>query len=211
MTHPFLHLKTVQEAIAAFRARFPAGSARVSDVPLDAALGRVLATDLFARDDLPAWPRATVDGYAVVAGSVRGAAATRPAYLTLVAEVEMGQQATVPIRPSEAARVHTGAMLPPGADAVVMIEHTDQLDGATIEVSQAVAPHEGVNRIGEDFGAGQLLIPAGTWIRPQEVAVLVEVHRLDVGRLGTELGMLVVRRVRIHVVDVEEQRLPARR
>jgi molybdopterin molybdotransferase len=175
MPREFLDLTPVDDAIEAFRRHFPPGAAAsgaAESVALESCVGRVLAADVVAASDLPAWPKATVDGYAVQARSVRGAAGTRPAYLKVVGEVAMGRPPAGPVGPGEAVRIPTGGMLPEGADAVVMVEHTDMLDEATVEVVRAAAEGDGVNRAGEDFEAGQRLLAAGTRLAPQDVAVL---------------------------------------
>lgn len=172
MPREFLHLTPVDDALAAFRRHFPEPLGPSESVPLEACLGRVLAEHVVAAEPLPAWPRATVDGYAVQAKSVRGAAGTRPTYLRLVGEVAMGQPAGRAVGAGECVRIATGGMLPDGADAVVMVEHTDVMGDGSIEVARAASEWEGVNRAGEDFRAGALLVPAGTRVRPQEVAVL---------------------------------------
>jgi len=177
MGREFLHLTPVDEALALFRSHFPEPLDTRVDVPLADALGLVLAADVHAAEDLPGWPRATVDGYAVQAKSVRGAAATRPTYLKLLGEVAMGHPAGLSVGPGECARIATGGMLPAGADAVVMVEHTDLLDPATVEVAHGPSEWEGVNRPGEDFRANALLVPAGTRLRPAEIAVLAAAGR----------------------------------
>lgn len=172
MGREFLHLTPVDEALASFATHFPGPIAAREDVPLARALGRVLMADVVSAEDLPAWPRATVDGYAVQAKSVRGAAPTRPTYVKLVGEVAMGQAASVTVGAGECVRIATGGMLPAGADAVVMVEHTDLLDPGTVEIGRGASEWEGVNRAGEDFRRGQTLLAAGTRLRPQEIAVL---------------------------------------
>ena len=91
---------------------------RTEIVDLDEALGRVLAEELRAGETLPSFPRSTMDGYAVRAGDTHGAAEQSPAYLQLVGEVPTGVVPAVAVGAREAVRIHTGAMLPRGADAV---------------------------------------------------------------------------------------------
>ena len=90
------------------------------------ARGRVLAEDLYSRVDLPHFNRAGMDGYAVVARDTFGAGPALPAYLKLAGTVEMGHEATRRLGDREAMRISTGGMLPPGSDAVVMVEHTEE-------------------------------------------------------------------------------------
>src|SRR5439155_9418926 len=107
---------------------------RVERVPTAEALGRVLAEDLRSPADLPSFARSTMDGFAVRAADTFGASEGLPAYLTIAGEVPMGHAAGLEVQLGAAARIHTGGMLPAGADAVVMIEQTQVLDARTIEV-----------------------------------------------------------------------------
>ncbi len=162
--------------------RYLAPLARVEEASLHAALDRVLAADLHAPADLPAFPRSTMDGFAVRAADTYGASEGLPAYLTLCGEVPMGRRAELYLAPGQAARVHTGGMLPPGGDAVVMVEHTQLLDPATVEVVRPVAVGEHVIPIGEDVRAGELLFARGHRLRPQDLGGLAALglHRAPV-------------------------------
>src|SRR5947209_9391665 len=95
---------------------------RLEIVPLDAALGRVLAPDVIAREAVPAFARSTMDGYAVRSTDTHGASEQSPAYLTVVDDVPTAVVPSRALGPREAIRIHTGAMIPPGADSVVMVE-----------------------------------------------------------------------------------------
>ncbi|HMQ30859.1 MAG TPA: molybdopterin molybdotransferase MoeA [Chloroflexaceae bacterium] len=148
---------------------------RAEELPLHAALGRALAADMRAPGDLPAFPRSTMDGFAVRAADTYGASEGLPAYLALCGEVPMGRPAGLAVGPGQAARVHTGGMLPSGADAVVMVEHTQALDATTIEVVRPVAVGEHVIPVGEDVRAGELLFPRGHRLRPQDLGGLAGV------------------------------------
>ena len=108
-------------------------------------IGRVTAAPLRSPMALPAFPRSTVDGYAVQANDTLGASESLPAYLTVVGEVMMGQAATVEVGPGQAAIVHTGGMIPPGADGVVMVERTQKLSDQDIEVLRPVAVGENIH------------------------------------------------------------------
>src|ERR1035437_11698 len=158
------------EAFATFgRACSPVGRSEI--VPLEAALGRVLAVDVPALETLPAFARSTMDGYAVRAADTSGASEQSPAYLRLVDDVPTGVVPQRAVGPREAVRIHTGAMMPPGADAVVMVEDTNQT-GDEIEVLAAVAPGENVLTIGEDVVAGSLAVPAGRRLRAADLGGL---------------------------------------
>ena len=141
-------------------------------VTLTEAHQRILAEDIFSDVDLPDFTRSTMDGFAVRAASTFGASETNPAYLTVKGSVAMGEIPAFSIAPGEAARIPTGGMLPEGADSVVMIEHTGEIDDSTIEVYRTVAPGQHVIEAGEDFSKGQTILSAGQKIRPQETGLL---------------------------------------
>jgi len=144
----------------------------IEQISLDMALGRVLGDELTAAHDIPGFDRSTMDGFAVKAGNTYGASETNPAYLTIVGAVAMGRAADFSVGAGQAARIATGGMLPRGADSVVMVEHTDVVDDTTIEVHHSAAPGQNVIARDEDAAAGQVLLKAGTVLRPQEIGVL---------------------------------------
>lgn len=144
---------------------------RTEEIGLAAALGRVCAAAIDAPETLPAFARSTMDGYAVVAADTFGASEAAPAYLRLCGEIAMGRAPSLRVGPLNAARIHTGALLPPGADAVVMVEDTNAY-GDQIEILDAVAPGENVVRAGEDVVAGQAAVGAGRRLRAAELGAL---------------------------------------
>ncbi|MBI4732899.1 MAG: molybdopterin molybdenumtransferase MoeA, partial [Chloroflexi bacterium] len=145
-------------------------------------LGRVLAADVHAPHPLPEFPRSSMDGYAVRAHDTFGASESLPGYLTLIGEVPMGTAPDFALTPGSCALIHTGGMLPDGANAVIMLEYTQKVEnppagsktrgrvGTTeIEISRAVAEGENVLRVGEDVAEGQIVLAAGTRVRPAEI------------------------------------------
>lgn len=158
------------EAVLNLRDRFV--RLPVEQVPLSAAHGRILASSLVSDADLPDFPRATMDGYAVSASSTFGASSGSPAWLTLAGSVAMGEAPSFEVGPGRAARIATGGMLPPGTDSVVMVEHTEKVDDTTIEVYKSVAPGQHIIAIGEDFEKGRVILDQGQVLRPQEVGLL---------------------------------------
>lgn len=144
---------------------------RTDIVTLEPALGRVLARPITARETLPAFARSTMDGYAVRAADTHGASEQSPAYLRLAGDVPTGVVPGVRVGPRQVVRTHTGAMLPPGADAVVMVEDTN-LHGDEVEVLEAAAPGENVLVIGEDIAAGAVAVPAGRRLRAADLGGL---------------------------------------
>jgi len=137
------------------------------------ALDRVLAAPLTSPQDLPEFARSTVDGYAVNAADTYGASSSLPAFLTVIGEVAMGRASELHLGVGEAALVHTGGMVPAGANGVVMVENTQAVDAASIEVLKPVAEGENVIQIGEDIRTGDPILTAGHTLRPQDIGGLL--------------------------------------
>ena len=131
-----------------------------------------MAEAVKAEADVPEFARSTMDGYAVRARDTFGAGPGNPAWLTVAGEVGMGEAARLPLEAGQVQRIATGGMLPPGADAVVMVEYTQELADQTLEIYRSVAPLENVVQRGEDVLAGSTLRPAGLRLRPQDVGLL---------------------------------------
>lgn len=137
------------------------------------ALDRILAETLTSPQDLPDFARSTVDGYAVNAVDTYGATPSLPAFLAVVGEVPMGQASSLTLGVGEAALVHTGGMIPDGANAVVMVENTQRVDADSIEVMKPVAEGENVIQVGEDMRQGSSVLMPGRQLRPQEIGGLL--------------------------------------
>ena len=168
----FLKLVTPENALEIlFRAISP--KVEVETAPTQFATGRILAEDIKSPQDLPDFRRSTVDGYAVQFQNTHGASESLPAYLKLIGEVPMGEAPEFIINDQECALIHTGGMLPTGADAVVMLEDTQPLDSGEIEINRSMAKGENVIEIGEDIKAGDLIFPRGTRLRPSEIGGLL--------------------------------------
>ena len=172
-------------------------SVRTERILTENALDRVLAEQLISRQDLPNFRRSTVDGYAVNAGDTYGATPGLPAFLTIAGEVPMGQVSNVDLGVGEAALVHTGGMIPDDANAVVMIENTQLVDGegaeGSIEVMKSVSQGENVIQIGEDIRDGDPVLAPGRQIRPQDIGGL-----LALGITEIEVAHAAARRHHLH-------------
>ncbi len=165
----FLHVITsdgLVERLGAF-ARLPSEL-----VSLSSAIDRIPAEGVVAPEDLPERARSTVDGYAVQAADSFGASDSIPALLTVVGAVEMGALSDLLIGSGQAAYIPTGGFLPPGADAVVMVEYTNRVDLTSIEVTRPVTSGANVLAQGEDVKTGGLIVPAGEPLRPQHLGLL---------------------------------------
>jgi molybdopterin molybdotransferase len=139
------------------------------------ARSRVLAEDLYSQVDLPHFHRAAMDGYAVKAKDTFGASQSLPAYLKLAGVVEMGKAATQALNKGEAMRISTGGMMPPDADAVVMVEYTDETDGGLVEIHRSVSPWQNVIQIGDDIKKGEPVFPRGRRLRAHDLGALTGV------------------------------------
>jgi molybdopterin molybdotransferase len=179
----FFKVQTPPEAWKLFLSHF-APQVCSESVPTFQALDRVVAQPLFSPQDLPEFPRSTVDGYAVNAADTYGASATLPSFLTVIGEVPMGQSTPLQVGVGEAALVHTGGMIPAGANSVVMVEQTQHVDDQSIEVLKPVAEGENLILIGEDVRRGDQVIDAGRRIRPQDIGGLLAlgITSVDVAR-----------------------------
>ena len=144
-------------------------------VDLQAARGRTLAERVDAEIDVPGFDRAGMDGYAVRARDTFGAGEAAPERLPLAGAVHAGEAPAVTVDPGECVEISTGAVLPEGADAVVVVEQTEEVaadDGTMIELRDAVAPGDNVMTAGADIAAGSRALGAGRRITPREIGLL---------------------------------------
>lgn len=165
------NVHTPRNALRLLLDHLPADIATES-IALPAAFGRVIAESPIASESLPAFARSTMDGYAVRAADTFGASESLPAYLSVIGETPMGRAPTLTIDKGQATIIHTGGMLPHGADAVVMIERTQLARENEIEVLRAVSAGENVIQIGEDIQQGQPLLSKGHRLRAQDLGGL---------------------------------------
>jgi molybdopterin molybdotransferase len=146
---------------------------RTDVLPLAAADGRVAARDVTAAVDVPPFDRAAMDGYAVVAEDTFGASTHAPKVLTCVGSVFTGQAPTRGIAAGECIEIATGAPMPPGADAVVMVEETERASrGAAVRVLTPVYPRQHVGRRGADITTGQTVIAREQMLNPSRIGAL---------------------------------------
>lgn len=139
-------------------------------ISIDDAYLRVLSNDIFSPEDLPAFSRSTVDGFALNSADTFGATEGIPAYINVMHEILMGEEPAFGLKRGYAARIATGGMLPAGADSVVMLEHSQNLNENLIEVLRPAAPGENVISAGEDVKKGERILKKGSRLRPQDIA-----------------------------------------
>jgi molybdopterin molybdotransferase len=137
------------------------------------AYGRVNAEALLSPEALPAFTRSAMDGYALRAIDSHGASQSQPQYLELIAEIKMGEEPKFAIGPGQCAKIHTGGMLPDGADAVLMLEHSQPALEKQIEVFHSLADGENVIMAGEDLQIGQSVLPSGQSLGAAEIGGLM--------------------------------------
>jgi molybdopterin molybdotransferase len=193
----FFRALSVSEALAGFSPRRRTG---VETVRREEALGRVPAAPVLSDAVLPGFARSTVDGYAVRAADTYGAGDGLPAYLDLIGAVRMGVAADVAVRTATAVQIPTGAVIPDGADAVVMVEHTQVTMPDVIEVTRPVAVGEGIVRADEDVAVGGELAPAGRALRAQDLGLLAAAGVTEVE---------VRARPRVAIVSTGDEVVPA--
>ena len=152
---------------------------RTVRVGLPDAAGRVLAADIVADRDVPPFDRAAMDGYAVVASDTFGAGRQEPARLRCIETVHTGMVAARRLGPGECIQIATGAPLPEGADAVVMVEETAR-DGAQVQVFAPVHPRQHVGRRGADIAARQSLLRRGDHLTPSRVGSIAALGIADI-------------------------------
>ncbi|MGQ9788822.1 MAG: molybdopterin molybdotransferase MoeA [Candidatus Hadarchaeaceae archaeon] len=152
-------------------------------VPLESGLGRVLAEDVVSNVNVPPFDRSAVDGYAVRASDTFGATLQKPVELRVVGSVEIGFQPKLCLRRGEAAKIMTGAMMPRGSDAAVMIENT-KLEGTKLKVFAPVTPGKNVSSTGEDVRTGEIVLRCGQLLRPQEIGLLAAIGKLRIEVFG---------------------------
>jgi len=166
------------------------------------AFGRVLAEDVYSDCDIPGFDYSAMDGYAVRYEDTKGASSDAPKNLKMVGEMRAGSSVSLRVGEGEAIKIMTGAPIPDGADAVVMVEHTEK-DGETIRVFQEVEEGENIRRAGEDVKRGRLVINRGTRLREPHIGMLVALGRREVK--VTRRPMVAILATGDEIVDIGEE------
>lgn len=170
---------SLDEARARIAGAVPAVT-RTERLPLLSANGRVVAADVVSSADVPPFARAAMDGYAVRAADTFGASRHEPRVLRSVEQVFTGRMPTRTIADGECAEIATGAPIPDGADAVVMVEETERDDEGDVRVLTPVYPQQNVGRRGADIGRGQTVVRAGEALNPARIGALAALGLIEV-------------------------------
>ena len=170
----FRDLQSLEKASSRFWAAYQERIQGAEKVDLERALGRVLAEDIFSGIDVPGFDRAAMDGFAVTAASTFGADEQHPVKLKVIGEVEAGDSVEYSALAGETLEIATGAPMPKGTDAVVMVEYT-QRSRSEVQVYRPVSPGENVTGAGSDIMTGELLLRKSERITPREVGLLAAI------------------------------------
>ena len=153
---------------------------RVERISIDHADGRVIASSVVSRIDVPPFDRAAMDGYAVIAQDTFGAGRDNPKIIRSVDTIYTGAASSRRIAPGECVEIATGAPLPDGADAVVMVEETERADGAAVRVFTPVYPGQHVGKRAGDVSAGQSVLAGGAVLNASRIGVLAAIGTLEI-------------------------------
>jgi putative molybdopterin biosynthesis protein len=194
----FLEVVSAEEARRRFESRLDLSPLPAERIALSAALGRALAHDLAAPIDVPPFDRANVDGFALRSADTASATDGAPVGLSLNAEViACGHAPKVEVKPGTATAIATGGVIPRGADAVAMIEHTELIESVpAIEIRRAVVPGQFVSYAGSDIARGETLLRRGQAIGSREIGMLAACGLADVE---------VVRRPKVAVLSTGDE------
>ena len=145
---------------------------RTQHVALENANGLVLATEIVASQDVPPFDRAAMDGYAVLANDTFSANQQTPRSLRCIETVHTGNVPTKQVRTGECTEIATGAPMPTGADAVVMVEETERTNNGTVDIFKPVHPKQHIGRRGADIAVGQEILEAGDLLTPSRLGAI---------------------------------------
>ena len=188
----FRELTTVEDALRLFFEAVGGVKVVVVSIPIQDAVGRILARDVFARGYLPVSDLSTLDGYAVRSSDLGEASQNSRVALRIVGESRLGELSHLKVTSGQAVVVATGSQMPQGADAVVMVERTSRPQENLIEIHSPVTPGEGVTRKGTDFEPGRRVLPKGRRLRPEDVGAF---KALGLSKVA------VLRRIRVGVLS----------
>lgn len=141
------------------------------EIGFESSTGRILAENIKSRENLPAFDRSTVDGYAVKSADVQGVSQSLPAYLNLVGSIKMGKKADLKIESGETAYIPTGGMLPEGADCVIMVEHTENISDSKVEIFKTAGVGENIIKKGEEIKKDEIIFKKGRRIKARDIGI----------------------------------------
>jgi molybdopterin molybdotransferase len=203
MAKPLFKVNTSQEVITMLKDHLNLKEItqnNIEEVDVKIALHRFLAEEIVVPANLPGFNRSTMDGYAIRAEDSFGATDSLPFYLKIIGELKMGVRPEFKINPGEAVKISTGGMLPGGANAVMMVEYTEQIDDTTIEARRSISPWENVVREDEDLKTGEIILRKGHRLRPQGIGVLAGIGKTNIK---------IYRKPKIAIISTGNEIIPA--
>lgn len=204
MVKPLFKVSTPQEVITILKDHLDLKEItqnNIEEVDIKIALHRFLAEEIVAPNNLPGFNRSTMDGYAIRAEDSFGATDSLPSYLKIIGEIKMGFEPEFKINPGEVVKISTGGMLPEGANAVMMVEYTEQIDDTTIEARRSISPWENVVREDEDLKTGEIILKKGHRLRPQDMGVLAGIGKTNIK---------IYRKPKIAIISTGNEIIPAK-
>lgn len=189
-------VKSVNDVIRIIDHNFSGYQLENEIISIEDAVGRIAAADLTANEDIPGFNRSSVDGYAVISSDTFGVSESLPAQLQLTGEVKMGEKPLLSLKTGQAIYVPTGGELPENADAVVMIEYTENFNDGFIYINKSSAPGNHVVFKGDDVRTGVAVIKAGTRLRPQDVGAIAAMGYASVP---------VKRKIRVGIISTGDE------
>lgn len=194
-----LSVKTPEEVFEIIQHEFKMLKNRTENVSLYEACGRVLAEDICAKEYVPAFNRSTVDGFAVHARDTFGCSDSIPAILENTKEILMGQEADFTLQTGFCAPIPTGGQLPDGADAVQMVEFSEDYGDGTTGILKPVAPGNNVILKGDDVYPGKSVLPAGRRLNSQDIGALAALGIVNIP---------VIQKLKVAVLSTGDELIP---
>lgn len=189
-------LTPVDKAREIFLDHLPDTVSETDTIRIEDGLGRITAENIQSPENLPAFSRSSMDGYAVSARDTYGASESMPAYIEVKGEVLMGEMPVGKVEKGCSFKIPTGGVVPDGADSVVMFEHTVPVDETLIEVVKSVGEGGNINRPGDDIAKGDCAVALGTKLRAQELGLLAGLGLAEVA---------VYRKVKIGILSTGDE------
>lgn len=182
-----LEVDTLESALEKLHKKYRAAhegkgrsSVEVEKLPLPKCYNRVLAEDIMSPENIPAFNRSTVDGYALCAKDTQGASDSLPVFLDIVGEVKMGEDPDFSINPGQCVYVPTGGALPDGADGVAMVEHCQLFGSSQVAVYSALSFGHNMVFQGDDVSQGQTILKKGRVIEPADMGLLASIGKTEI-------------------------------
>jgi molybdopterin molybdotransferase len=168
----FVKLTRIDHALHIFFKNVNIETLSSETIKLTTSAARILAEDIIASVDVPGFSRSAVDGYALKAQDTIGASPTSPLVLDVIGMIEIGLPSKITLSRHQSVKIDTGAVIPNGANAVIMVEYTESIGKNTIEIYRSLAPGENISYKGEDVKQGEIILTRGTPLLPQDVGIL---------------------------------------